>query len=83
MELYKLQASELSQMLQNKDCSSVELTKSVLGRIDAKEDEIGAYLSVGREGALKKAAQVDERRAKGESLHPLAGIPVGIKDNIA
>ena len=36
MELYKLQASELSQMLQNKECSSVELTKSVLGRIDAK-----------------------------------------------
>ena len=48
MELYKLQASELSRMLQNKECSSVELTKSVLGRIDAKEDEIGAYLSVDR-----------------------------------
>ena len=82
MELYKLQASELSRMLQNKECSSVELTKSVLGRIDAKEDEIGAYLSVDREGALKKAAEVDDRRAAGESLHPLAGIPVGIKDNI-
>ena len=82
MELYKLPASELSQMLQNKECSSVELTESVLGRIDAKEDEIGAYLSVDREGALKKAAQVDERRAAGENLHPLAGIPVGVKDNI-
>jgi len=82
MELFKYSASELSKMLENREISSLELTESVLSRIDAKEPEIEAYLSVDREGALRKAKEVDEKRVKGNSLHKLAGIPIGIKDNI-
>ena len=82
MELYQLTAEKLSDMLANKECSSVEVTQSVLGRIESKEPEIGAYLTVCREEALNRAAEIDEKRAKGESLSRLAGIPVGIKDNI-
>ena len=69
-------------MLAKKECSSEELTRSVLNRIEQKDGEIGAYLTVCGEEALKKAAEVDAKRAAGENLHPLAGIPVGIKDNI-
>ncbi len=82
MELYQLTAEKLSELLEKKECSSVELTQSVLDRIKAKDGEIGAYLTVCEEEALKKAAEVDEKREKGESLSTLAGIPMGIKDNI-
>lgn len=82
MELYQLTAEKLSELLAKKECSSVELTRSVLDRIQKKDPEIGAYLTVSGEEALKKAAEVDEKRGKGETLSPLAGIPMGIKDNI-
>ena len=82
MELYQLTAEKLSGMLAKGECSSVELTRSVLDRIERKDGEIGAYLTVCKDEALKKAAEVDAKRASGEQLHPLAGIPIGIKENI-
>ncbi len=82
MELYEYSAHELSKMLSEKKCSSEELTKSVLDRAAATDEKIGAYLTVCEENALKRAREVDEKRAK-EALHPLAGIPIGIKDNIS
>ncbi|MCI8623117.1 MAG: Asp-tRNA(Asn)/Glu-tRNA(Gln) amidotransferase subunit GatA [Provencibacterium sp.] len=82
MELYALSATELSRMLREKECSAVELARSVLGRIDRVEDKVRAYLTRNDEGMLAAAARVDEKRAAGETLSPLAGIPIGIKDNI-
>lgn len=82
MELYRLTATALSRMLADKEVSSVEVTQSVLDRIAARENDIKAYLTVDAEGALKKAAEVDAKRAAGETLSALAGIPMGIKDNI-
>lgn len=84
MELYEYSAHELSKMLSEKKCSSEELTKSVLDRAAATEDKVGAYLSICDERALAKAREVDEKLAKNSSsLHQLAGIPIGIKDNIS
>ncbi|MBP1576868.1 MAG: Asp-tRNA(Asn)/Glu-tRNA(Gln) amidotransferase subunit GatA, partial [Oscillospiraceae bacterium] len=80
--LYSKSASELSAMLKKGECSSVELTKSVLGRIAETESKVDAYTEVCEEAALKKAAEVDEKLAKGEQLAPLAGIPIAVKDNI-
>lgn len=82
MELYKRTATELSAMLRAKQCSSVEITKSVLDRIHAVEDQVAAYITVTGESALKKASEVDQKLGKGEQLSDLAGIPIGIKDNI-
>ncbi len=82
MELYRMTATELSEMIAHKKISSVELTRSVLDRIASRDKEIGAYLTVDEEGALAQAAKVDAKLAAGESLSPLAGIPLGIKDNI-
>ena len=82
MELYQLTAEKLSAMLAAGECSSEELTRSVLARMEQKEPEIAAYVTVCGETALRQAAEIDARRAAGETLHPLAGIPIGIKDNI-
>lgn len=70
-------------MIKNKEISSTELTKSVFDRIKAVEDKVDAYLTLDEENAMKKAAEIDEKLAKGKELSPLAGIPVGIKDNIS
>ncbi len=82
MKLYEKNAAELSKMLQKKECSAVELTTEVLAQIDKVEPDVHAYVTR-CEDCLEQAHAVDEARAKGEFLHPLAGIPIGIKDNIS
>lgn len=82
MELYEYKAFELAEMLRAKKCSATEITGSVFSRIDAVEDKVKAYLTLTKEQALEQAAAVDEKFASGETLTPLAGIPVGLKDNL-
>lgn len=83
MELYELTATKLSEMLKNKECSSTEITESVFGRIESTEDKVEAYVTLCKEEALSEAKKVDELISKGENLPQLAGIPIGIKDNIS
>ncbi len=83
MRLYEKTASELSEMLNNKECSAEELCKDVFDRINETENKVGAYVSVSYESALENAEKIDTARQRGEKLHPLAGIPIGIKDNIS
>lgn len=82
MELYQKTAAELSAMLKNKEVSSVELTKAAFARTAAVEDKVGAYITLTEEQALATAEAVDAKRAAGEVLSPLAGVPVSVKDNI-
>ncbi len=82
MELFKLTATQLSEMLKNKQCSSVEITQSIINRINNVENNVNAYVTLTNDIALAQAKSVDERLASGESLSDLAGIPIGIKDNI-
>ncbi len=82
MELYQKTAAELSAMLKNKEVSSVELTKAAFARTAQVEEQTGAYITLTEEKALADAAAIDSRRAAGETLPPLAGVPVSVKDNI-
>ena len=82
MRLYEMTACEMADKLRLKEVSAVELCEDLLVRIDETEDAVGSFLTIDREGALQSARAIDDRRAAGEMLHPLAGIPVGIKDNI-
>lgn len=83
MKLYESTVHELHEQLQNKQISSVELTKAVYDRIDEVEEKIGAYVTLDKENALAQAAKVDAMIAAGETVKPLAGIPGAIKDNIS
>lgn len=82
MNLYEKTVHELQDMLKAKEVSSVEITKAYLDRIDKVDPKVNAYITVNGEEALKKAEKVDNKRAAGEALAELAGIPIGIKDNI-
>jgi aspartyl-tRNA(Asn)/glutamyl-tRNA(Gln) amidotransferase subunit A len=76
-------ATELSQDLQAGTISSVEITQAMIARIDAVDGQVHAFLHIDKEDALAQAKASDERRANGQSLSPLDGVPVGMKDVIA
>lgn len=75
-------ALELADLLRTEQLTSVDLTQACLDRIAAVDSRVHAFLLVDAEGALAQAQEVDRRRAAGEDLHPLAGIPIALKDNI-
>ncbi len=60
--------------------SSVELTQAHLDRIASVDTDVHAFLFVDSQGALAQAAAVDAKRAAGEKLSPLAGVPLALKD---
>ena len=82
MALYEKTASELSELLGKKEISAVELAKDVFARTKAVEDKVQGYVTVAEESALAQAEAVDKKRAAGDTLSALAGIPIAIKDNI-
>jgi aspartyl-tRNA(Asn)/glutamyl-tRNA(Gln) amidotransferase subunit A len=77
----RLTVSEALDKLNRKEVSSRELTEAVLHRIDAVDDTIRAFVTVLHDKALASAAAIDAKRLNGESLGPLAGIPMALKDN--
>ena len=83
MTLYNETVHDLHEKLTKKEISSVELTEKVFDRIDKVEDSVKAYITLDKEGALKKAREVDQKIAAGEAIKPLTGIPGAIKDNIS
>ncbi|MDK2820760.1 MAG: aspartyl-tRNA(Asn)/glutamyl-tRNA(Gln) amidotransferase subunit [Clostridia bacterium] len=82
MELHNLTVSELSKLLAKGEVSSVEVTTAIIDRIEAVENRVQAYVTRTAEKALEQAKAIDEARAKGEELGPLAGVPMALKDNI-
>ena len=82
MQLYEMTLHRLSEMLADKLISSKELTQSVLERIQSLDSKLNAFITVDSNGALKQAESVDNKRLKGDSLCVIAGIPIGLKDNI-
>ena len=82
MRLYPKTAAELSGLLRKKEITACEILEDTLARIAAVEPQIDAFLSVTADTAYAKARAVDEKLARAQPVGPLAGIPVGIKDNI-
>ena len=64
------------------DFSATEVARASLAAIDAREPHVRAFLQVSADLALEAAAATDARRAAGEPLGPLAGVPVAFKDNL-
>ena len=81
-DLHVLSAVEQAKKLHTGEITSVELTQLSLDTIDKTEDDINAYISVTADLALEKAKEVDKRIQSGDIRSPLAGVPIGIKDNL-
>ncbi|MEU0153658.1 Asp-tRNA(Asn)/Glu-tRNA(Gln) amidotransferase subunit GatA [Micromonospora fulviviridis] len=79
-DLTKLTAAEVAGLVATGETSAVEVTQAHLDRIAAVDERVHAFLHVDTEGALAAARSVDERRAAGDELGPLAGVPVAVKD---
>lgn len=75
-----LSAAEQLRRLTVGELTSVELTRAYLDRIAAVDERVGAFLRVTDERALELAADIDKRRAAGEKVGALAGLPVAVKD---
>lgn len=75
--------ADLHAALAARKAAAIEVAQACFARIDADDQTIHAYLALDREGALKKAAEIDSAASKGEPLPALAGVPIGIKDVLA
>ncbi len=82
-DLTRAGAAELADLLARGETSSLEVTRAHLARIAEVDDDVHAFLHVAQEGALADARAVDARRAGGEELPALAGVPVAVKDVLA
>ena len=82
MDITELTVHELQEKLANKEIKIVDITKAYTQKIDEKEKDVQAFVTVLTDEALKQAERVQEKIDKGEITNKLAGIPIGIKDNI-
>jgi aspartyl-tRNA(Asn)/glutamyl-tRNA(Gln) amidotransferase subunit A len=79
-ELTRLDAVGVAAAIASGAASAVEVTQAHLDRIAKTDATLGSFLHVDAEGALSAAAAVDAKRAAGERLGPLAGVPLALKD---
>ncbi|MGF1529604.1 MAG: AtzE family amidohydrolase [Candidatus Competibacterales bacterium] len=73
-------AAAIAQAVAAGDTSATAVVEGALGRIAAHDQTLNAFTHVARERALARAAELDARRARGEALGPLAGVPFGVKN---
>jgi aspartyl-tRNA(Asn)/glutamyl-tRNA(Gln) amidotransferase subunit A len=79
-DLIRMTAAGMAAAVAAGEISAVELTSAHLDRIKESDVHVRAFLHVAAEGALAAASTVDERRAAGQPLGPLAGVPLALKD---
>ncbi len=82
MDIKKLSIKEISTGLERGEWSARELAQAYLKRAQETQESTHAYVDVATDLALSLAEASDARRAKGEQLSKLDGLPIAIKDNI-
>lgn len=82
MRPYELSLTEAARAIGSRALSPVELTDSVLERIEATEPQLGAYVAVFADAARAAAAEAEREIAAGRTRGPLHGVPMGLKDLI-
>ena len=82
-DITRASAAEIADVLAAREASAAEVTQAHLDRIAAVDGEVHAFLHVDAEGALAAARDIDRRRAAGEELHVMAGVPIAVKDVMA
>ena len=82
INITELTVHELKEKIDNKELTISEITKAYVDRIRNKEKDVGAFVTTLCDDALNKANEIEEKVNNGEIKGNLAGIPIGIKDNI-
>lgn len=82
MDILEYSAVELSAAVREGRITATDAMEAVLARIDAREKDINAYVTIDREQAMRAAAEAQAKIEKGELTGLLAGVPVAVKDNI-
>ena len=82
MQIAEMTALEMGRKIKQREISVTEAVQSSLAQIEASEDQINSFVTVDAEGALRQAAIVQKAIEEGTLDTPLAGVPVGIKDNM-
>ena len=82
MELYSKTLSEIAKDIKNKKITIKEVLDSVYKRIEEVEPKVGAYITLTKKEAYKRAEKLQEKLDNGEDIGLLGGVPIAIKDNI-
>ena len=82
MDIMSLTAVELGKKIKAKEISVTEATQAYLDQIEKVEADVHSYVTIDKEGALKRAGEVQKLIDDGTLQSPLAGVPVAIKDNM-
>lgn len=80
MDLHAFTIDDARSAILERRTTAITLAEAYYAKIASDDPQIGAYLTLSKERALTKAAEVDALAARGEALPPLAGVPVAIKD---
>ena len=82
MDITSLTAVELGKKIKAKEISVVEAVKASIAQIEKVEKDVNSFVTLDKEGALKRAEEVQKLIDDGTLTGPLAGVPVAIKDNM-
>ena len=82
MEIVNLTGWEIKEKFLNKEISAVDIVEEHFNRIDEAEDGINSFITLDYENAINAANNLDKKLKNGGELGALAGLPIGIKDNI-
>ncbi len=82
MNITELTVHELQEKIKNKELTITEINKAYIERINEKEKDVQAFITLTTDEALEKSKIIEEKVNKGEIKGELAGIPIGIKDNM-
>ncbi len=82
MSLLRKSAFEVAEAVRSRQVSVTELTRATLEAIERLDPVVRAYVTVNAGGAIERAAELDARLEAGETLGPLGGVPIAIKDNM-
>ena len=82
MNITELTVHELQEKIKNKELTITEITKAYADRINEKERDVQAFVTILTDEAVKQAEEIQTKVESGEITGEFAGIPIGIKDNM-
>ena len=82
MEITELTVHELQEKIKNKELTISQITKAYVDRINEKEKDVNSFITTLTDEAIEKSKEIEEKVNNGELTSELAGIPIGIKDNM-